>query len=249
MGIDLGKSTCWWVLIAGLEDKRLYVPCYDAFTGSGQTEGNVERAVQNSLECFRDEVIEPGFPIYATEEVMRPGHVAIDCGWYDKVVYRFLRESGPLVGSRYRALKGFGRSQVKKDKYNHPSAKSNVYRDIGDQWYEKWVTTDLGPPYGTKRTRMTGFNADKWKLWFQQTLVAEPGTHGSTTLYKATSKAASDREHARISRQWTNEQFKRIEKPDGKGVVEDWEKRGMNHWLDAAAMACVGLDRLGYSLT
>jgi hypothetical protein len=241
VGVDIGKSTCWWFMLAGLEDGRLYVPSYGAFTGSDSHDANMELAVLNSLRVFRDEVIEPGFMINGTEDRMVPGQVLFDCGWLDNVICQFIRESGPLRGSRYRAAFGRGRSQVTARHYTHPAKKDQSIRDIGDQWSERYYTVE------GKRIMKTMFNADHWKLWVQRALVAKPGEPGALTFYRASSKTASEHEHAKISRHLTNETLERVNKP-GKGIVEEWVKKGQNHWLDAAAMAAVGLDRLGYSI-
>jgi len=216
----------------------IHCPAYGAFTAASDLEAAVELAVLNSLREFRDEVCEVGWQIDGGE-MRRPDVVWIDCGWLPDVVATFVRESGPMRGNRYLPVFGRGRDQVNKTTYRQPQRKTKTIRALGEEFFLE-VHRD-------RRVVQAMFNSHYWRLKFQSWLAAPQGTPGSLTLYSATQKHEREHEHARISRHWTNERFvRRLEA--GRGVVEQWEKHGQNHWLDAAAMAAAGLAHSGLEI-
>lgn len=241
-GVDIGKSTCWWFLAAFRTTGEIHVPAYGAFTSSSDLHAAIDIALMNSLREFRDDVIEPGFRIDGSDERMVPHQIWIDSGYETKTICTFVGECGRgkrRRENRYRPMAGRGRSQVRADKYSHPKGKDQLTREIGDQWYAQ-IDRD-------HRVLKGFFNADYWKLWVQKRLVTQAGQPGSLQFYSASRKNEKQSEHARISRHLTNERFVRREVP-GRGLVEEWEKKGDNHWLDAAALACAAGDKAGFSL-
>lgn len=237
MGIDIGKHTCWWFLVAFRSTGELHVPEYGALTvPDTKSDEAAELAVLQTLRDFRDQQIEKGWQIDGTDQFLVPQQVWIDQGYLTDAVCRFVNESGRLRRNRYRPVAGRGRSMIKVSPYSHPKIKDSVTREIGNNWYAQ---------INRERKVVQGFfNADYWKLWLQRRLVTKPGAPGSMTLWQPRSKF---NDHGRLSRHLTNERFVRYEKP-GKGLVEEWEKKGQNHWLDAAAMACAAGDKAGYRL-
>lgn len=237
MGIDIGKTTCWYFLMAFRTNGEIHVPEYGALTvPDSDNDAAAELAVLQALREFRDSQIERGWCVADTTHYLIPQQVWIDSGYLTDAVCQFVRESGRLRKNRYRPMAGRGRSRIKPTTYNHPKTKDRITREIGNQWYAQ---------IDRKQKVVKGFfNADYWKLWLQRRLVTKTGTPGAMTLWQPRNKHNN---HARLSRHLTNERFIRYEKP-GKGLVEEWEKKGQNHWLDAAALACAAGDKAGYQL-
>jgi phage terminase large subunit GpA-like protein len=236
IGVDLGKSTCWWFAIAFRANGELHVPAYGAFTGADSESGSVDLALLNSLREFRDDVVLVGWPQVGREDRRLPDAVWIDRGYLPEVVAEFVRESGPLRSNRFMPIKGEGRSRRNPSIYTHQNQKTKTIRTIGDQWY-----AEHNRPRGVFEVTLS---SDYWKLWLQNRLVARRHSPGALEFYGSMGSAhARQSEHSKLARQLTNERFGRDKKnKDG------WTKHGMNHWLDAAAYACAAGNHCGFDL-
>lgn len=254
MGIDLGKTTCHWVLMAFRQSKAIHIPAYGAFTAPSDLEEAIDRALLNSLSVFRDEIIEPGFPVLGEDYRRKPQAIWVDAGYQTAVVHQFVRdcrdqlrdkaEEVTMRSNPYRPTFGRGKSQVNfggtVTAYSHPVRKDNSTREIGNQWFSK-VNRE-------EKTVCNFFNADYWKVSVQKCLVTKIGEPGSISLYRSVRTTGSKNSvHTAIAHQFQNEQLKWVEKP-GKGQVQEWIKTGQNHKLDAAAMAMAAGDKVGFKI-
>ena len=249
MGVDIGKTTCHWVLLAFLADKTIHMPAYGAFTADSDLDTALEIALRDSLEVFHDEVIVPGFPIHGRDETIQPLAIWIDAGYQTDVVYRFCREKNNEYGDsvkdgRFRPSFGRGKSQAQFSgnllPYSQPKEKDKTTRELGDNWFCRVNRQE--------RCRYAVFNADYWKIWVQKRLVTKPGEPGAMSFYRSMRQTGASRDiHTRLVYQLTNERLEPVEKK-GRGIVNEWVKRGQNHKLDATAMAAAAGSRAGFRL-
>lgn len=233
IGVDLGDWTGWWVAIAWRACGRLHIPAYGAFDVKFEKNDDLEVRLLHALRNFRDTVGDVGF---ATEAggMVEPDAVWIDIGYQPDYVAAFLRETGRILQSRYRGVRGRGKS-TNFGIYSHPKKVTTGRLKIGTQWF-------MEVNYKRRIAECT-FNADHWKLYAQDRLRGRADKHGACTLYVPTMK----NEHAKFSQHLCSEQLVR-EWDEKKGLVDIWKKTGQNHWLDCTAMACAAGDAVGYRM-
>jgi len=106
VGIDLGKSTCWWVMMAGRKNGSPHIPAYGAFTACSDTSDSVELALMNSLAVFKETLIDPGVRIKGSEQRRAIDVVFIDGIWQNDTVARFVRSTGSWRESGFRMAFG-----------------------------------------------------------------------------------------------------------------------------------------------
>ena len=229
--IDVGDWTNWYKAISYRENKTLHVPAYGAFDVKLTEDEDAAIAILRSLRQFRDEVVEVGFNEYV------PEFVGIDVGYQIDVIAQFIRESNKMTNSkRYIAMRGRGHSNMKKEAYNPPKKKTQLVRAISKEG-RYYLEKDR-----ERKITVLVFDADYHKLWYQRRFTIElkkdedgirlEGLPGAICLYHSPDR----KEHAKLSNHIVNEQLKKVEKENGKGVVEEWIKRGQNHLLDTGAM-------------
>lgn len=236
MGVDLGKWTSWWKAIAFLSDRRLHVPGYGALDGVTNKSEDVEVRLLNMLRELRDTIVETGFVLGETGGTMVPGAVWIDSGAWGDVVFKFIREKETRdAPTKFMPVLGRGRSQLEKYKYNHPARKTTEVVKIGNHWHVRKVPS--------LRVYQTTLDADYWKRYVHERLSTEQGQPGSMEFY-----AGGSMEHNKMAKHLTSEKFVRRWEP-GKGMIEEWEKSGANHWLDCSAYACAAGDSEGFRIT
>lgn len=217
-GIDLGKWSGHWVLLAWMPEVRLHLCEYGIFDVHSEELG-VERGILQALREFR-ELVEAGWPSETGHRI--PEQVWIDSGYQKDPVYAFCREAG----GRYRPTKGYGAGQRRRSVYAPPRQKSNVVRLISEGYHLTRERAD--------RIDLIHVDANHWKSWLQERLSTPAAEPGALTLYEATSAG----EHIKISKHFTAE--KEVEEFEpGRGVVTRWETVSrQNHWFDAAYLAC-----------
>lgn len=238
LGIDLGKYTCWWALLAGMPT-GIHCPVYGAFTTPMSGKMNVKAAVLAALMQFWEDVLDVGFMEEASQNRQKASRVWIDGGWEPTVVSRFIRKVAPGRRSGFRLSRGRGQSMIRPTKYVGPIRKDRRVRWIGDHWFGQWNTKE--------RVVETYFDADHHKLSIQHALDVPVGGLGGMTFYRSISSDPRHMEHSRISRHITNERLERVSDPV-RGVTERWVKHGQNHWLDCLAMAHAALNDAGWAL-
>ena len=234
IGIDLGKYQSWFFCLAGRADGSLHCPDYGIIENHVD-ELALEVAVLTGLREFRD-VVGHGWGWDGKPTQRLPDRVAIDSGWLPDVVFRFTGESGGESGggrsNRFLATIGRGSSVYRSARYTAPKKTGNEVRQIGSGWYLSRVPR--------ARSWQITFDADRWKLAVQEACRLPIGEPGALALFDA----AGNR-HNKLSRHLTSERLRRVFKR-GKGEVDEWEKSGANHWLDAAALALMMLDFSGF---
>lgn len=228
MGVDLGDWTAWWLVIAFRADGTLLVPAYGAFDVKRNQGDDLEKRIAQSLREFRNEVGDVGIAGRMFDRIL------VDCGYRPDDVATFVRSTGPPFETRWSAARGRGLS-TNHGGYEHPRKASKDKPRVGLQWYGQINFKRKIPEYT--------FNADFWKLYVQERLRVKQGAPGSLVLHRADGK----NEHAKLSRHLVSEQLE-PRWDEKKGLVKVWVKKGQNHWLDCAAMACVAGNMAGFVL-
>jgi len=165
-GIDPGKWTMWYVAKSFLSDRSIVIPAYGGVTvladkDDATDEEALELALFAALCSFRDEVIEPGFPVMGSAVTKGADKVWIDRNWMTETVCAFCRESNQAAGVvRYVPVRGQGITKNQyghaRGQYRHPKKKNRTIRTIGDQFYLE---------RNHERRVVEGtFNADFYKL-------------------------------------------------------------------------------------
>lgn len=231
MGVDVGKWTAWWFLLACRQCQELHVVDYGALdVVTHDDRQDVKVALLNALRGLRD-TIEVGWTMPGSSTPRVPDAVGIDSGYLPKVVFTFVREA---KHERYLPVLGRGTSQLEKYKYVHPKKLTNEVRKIGDQWHVRRNQAE--------RCYQLTFNADYWKLDIQERASTPVGQAGALSLFHAPAK-----EHTKLAKHFANEQLKREFVP-GKGMKEYWHKTGANHLLDCGAIASAMANYAGFRL-
>lgn len=235
VGVDIGKWTGWWFLIAHRAGGQKHVAAYGCFDICRSKSDDEDSRIVQALHEFADEIIEQGFPQEGADGLWIPDVVWIDNGYKPDAVGQFVYERGGVKQARYWTARGRGKS-TKFGGYTHPTRIAGATVKLGTQWHGK-------VNYDRKIVELT-FNADHWKLHVDSRLRADPGRKGAMTFPITQTK----NEHAKLSNHLANEQFKREWVP-GKGLVDAWVITGDQHWKDAAAMASGAGDMAGVDLT
>jgi hypothetical protein len=167
-----------------------------------------------------------------------PSEVWIDIGYRPEDITSVVRNWGGLWTSKYKCARGRGvcrRNRINQGHYSHPRRVTTKTPRIGTQWYAE--------PNWKRRIAEYTFNADYWKVQVIETLRAKAGGRGSLVLYQA----ASTQEHIRVSNHLCSEQLEMVWDAK-KGLVQQWVKRGQNHYQDCCAMALAALDSAGWRI-
>ncbi|HMP08133.1 MAG TPA: phage terminase large subunit family protein, partial [Lacipirellulaceae bacterium] len=237
IGVDCGKWTGWWLMLAGRANGAVHVPAYGAFDVCTSDADEVKSRLMAALSTVIEETFEAGFLQAAeaggAEQRRLAEQVWIDRGWMKDEVCEIVRRQGDPLRCRYRAAKGFGRSSRAKSPYYAPDKITKARPWVGDRWYAEIDPLD--------RVVKFNFDADYWKLRIHEWLRTKPAVKGSLTFFRPD----SPNEHAKLGHHLCNEQFRREWIP-GRGYVDRWVRKGANHWLDCAAMAAAALDYAGY---
>jgi hypothetical protein len=210
-GVDVGKHTSWYCLIAWNELGRgvvfdygsLHVPSRDL----GLSEG-----VKACLRNFRDAI---------EDEFGGPNLLWCDASYETETVYEIDRESPKW----FESVMGMGESQRLTGKYN---AKRKRDKET------PWIGTEMHGSYQpAKRLTLASVNSDYWKTETHKLLVTPVDSEQGLFLYHAPSI-----EHKDFAKHMTAE--KRVEEYDSKNkkMVTRWEQvQRNNHLLDATYYA------------
>lgn len=224
LGIDLGKWMHHWVAVAWRPGGTPHVADYGVMDVPSANMGE-ELAILAALRKFRDEICAVGWPVAGTAAgqtagMMRPGLALVDSGHWENSVVTFCRESGGM----FLPSKGFGADQVGRKRS----------RLSGEPGYEPVLQ-----PGGYS---LIETNADHWKSFVHARLQTPVGQPGGLTLFHV----AAANEHLSFAKHLTNE-VKSETFVAGRGMVTKWtnKARKKNHYLDAAALACVAGDGVG----
>lgn len=237
VGVDVGKWRLHWAVLALRTGGQVHVVAYGTWDVCTSDSDNVENRIRAAIAEFDEQVVRPGFLVEGAGEYWVPDIVIGDERYYPDEMAAAIREIGQRGWqSRWRLAMGHGRSTARnRSGFTMPKKPTREKPWLGTQWY-------AGMNF-KRRIPEISFNADFWKLWIQERLRVKKGRKGSMTLFAV----QNQNEHGKFSNHLVSEQLKRHWDPV-KGLVEEWEKKGQNHWLDACAMAAIGGDILGWRL-
>lgn len=233
MGVDLGGKLGHWAIVAGRKNGTMHLPMYGTFTVHGnERKMKTSEAIKIAMEKFHRDVF--SVPLAVDGGGVWPIQMMlVDAGWQTEAVFQIwakLTDRARLAG--WIPVFGRGSAFMEKQRYTAPMKKSKHAVEIGDHWH---VGRNL-----THRGWHVLSDSDYWKTIVHESLALKPGDPGSMTLY-----AGSDTEHRKLAQHISNE-VKKQERDPKRGVIEVWERKGDQHWLDALHYGFVGLQRLGW---
>jgi hypothetical protein len=232
-GIDIGKFTCHWTVIAWQHDATGWIIDYGIAEVLGterQDDDGIEDALRRTLHQWREETLAEPYRT-AAGEPKELDLILIDTGWREDGPFGFIRD---VRGRPYRGCKGFGsspnQSPFRTARQEGPDLK------LGEHWYAQRRHDGLW---------LHGLNADHWKRWLHDRLLTPVGGKGSLSLYGSMEDA---RQHTSFAKHLVAE-VEREEFVRGKGLRRSWFKVNRNnHWLDATYMACAAAGMAGVRL-
>lgn len=232
--VDVGKWVCWYYVLATLPSGEVPTVIYGSL-GTGLDPQNAKsktheaNGIKNCLRSIFD-MMDRGFAVESGG--VRPVDLTLcDAGYMDDAVYAVIRER---PRARFMASLGRGKTQMDARRYEQPRSRTAIVRLIGERYHLEFVQ-------GKGVFRLV-FDADHAKLSIQACLRVAEGHPGALTL-----PMAPDRDHKTVSRHLASEVYRRWIEP-GKGLQEEWTKKGQNHYLDAAAGALVAQKHKGWRL-
>lgn len=233
IGMDVGLTWIWWVLVAWMSELRGHV--VDFFGIRVPQETDEDRTVIRVLETlrkFRDETVAHGWKY---GEVMRqPDLVLVDSGYKTQMVYEFIRESGQ---PRWLACKGFGTSSRHGTWKSLQASAPTETRGVGDEW--KHVLQPSG-------IDLVELHADYWKGAVHDGVWAAHNSPGSLSIFH------QDKPDGRL-RQFAEhivaEQRTYVERLGREKKLAWVVKSSRNHYLDCFTYARCGASMLGLALT
>lgn len=223
MGVDLRKRQLHWIAPCWADYATGHVVSYGTLKVYSDNLGE-RRAVLAALRYLRDHVVAPGFAVDGQSDNRRPDAVLIDAGWLSPVVYQFVREceASEQWAGLFHCAAGRGRAKSYNGRYQHRQQVTRSVRVIGEQFY---FVRD--PEHKIRRGLV---NADWWKTWWHQRLVAPTTQPGSLTL-----PTLADGDHTELARHWAAEQSSQVWDAAAGGWITVWEARSrVNHYLDAS---------------
>ena len=233
LGIDMGETKSWFVLLCSRADGTLHIADYGDFDVRSDL-ALPEVAMVSALQEFW-RVVEAGWQVQGGE-IVQPDQAWIDAGHEEKAIWQFVRslESRQRLGQQVFASRGRGETQIGTSKWVPVKKTGNQVRQIdpGGRWYVEWVTRG--------RVFEVHWDADHAKVIAQHSLTIEQSSPGATSLF-----AASSRMHERFARHICNERRREEHRP-GQRPRYRFYRTGPNHLLDAFAQALAAQIRLGW---
>lgn len=224
VGIDIGKHLCHWMAVAWRPGATPHVVDYGQLEVPGRMP-STEMAILAALREFRDQYLEPGWPLAGSRDSKSVDQAWIDSRYKDTAIYAFVRESP----KKYRPMKGFGLGQRDDTganaMYAAPAKPGGAVGLIGLRYHLVFAMND--------KVWFVEVDANYWKTWAHERLAAPIGEPGAMTLY-----AGDPLQHRELAQQLTAE-TQTTEFIAGKGHVTYWKQvRRANHWFDALYIAC-----------
>jgi hypothetical protein len=212
-GVDIGKWTSWFLLLAFRESGRIHIPDYGVIEVHSDNLQE-EVAILAALREFRAS-IEGGWPVQGSTDTRKPDAIWIDAGHLPAVIHQFCREAGTFPTGRWFAAIGRGASLMEKQRYYAPHRTNKGIRRVGQGWFLARTNEH--------HSHQVTFDSDHWKLWLQAGLRAPVDERGAITLFDpGADKLLRDR-HNKLSRHFASEQLQQRMEP-GKGLVQEWVK-------------------------
>lgn len=229
VGVDVGKYTCWYIVVAWGEKAKGHVIDYAAVEVPTVREGP-EIAIISALNEIRG-CCEDGWRT-VDNDIWIPKTVWIDAHYETKAVYKFCKDAGKL----YQPIMGWGSSKdiarEKGGRYSAPSKPSDSVRRIGNH-YDLTFQKD-------SRILLANIDVDYWKDHVQQMFSIPTTTAGAVTLYNG-----ADDKHKKLAIHLTSEK-KQQEYIAGIGWQETWVRQDKNnHLFDATVYATTAAHSCG----
>lgn len=227
LGIDVGRWTCYGVVIAARANRTAHVVAYDArnLAESSMSVGDAIRA--NILDLFDQFDGLPG----ADGSTWTPDVALVDVGdgnTDDDVFAALNHVSGRFGGTDVYGAKGFAATQ-----YQRPRGVGKSVKRIGHGHHVVGYRRAARPgsPWAG---RVVHHDTDAGKVQMQQGLAQPDHTPGAVTLYDHPNTA---REHRQFSEHMLAERQSEEFTPGRGLVVRMVRVRRHNHHLDAARVA------------
>jgi len=240
LGVDLGKYLIHWIAVAWSTGASGHIVDYGRIEVASESLG-LEQALMLALREMRDLALsgwpQPNRTVNGTTKSdedyrMIPDLGFVDAGYMAQVVYTFCRESG----ERFRPAVGRGAGQQQRQYYNRPTQTGSIVKHIGEGYHGNWLPAE--------QLLLLEVDADHWKSWVHQRLIAPIDKPGALTLFHT----LNPNDHLSLAKHLTAE-TKTEEFVAGKGVVTKWERlRRQNHWFDALYNACTAGHGCGVKL-
>lgn len=231
MGVDVGKWRLHWVVLALREGGQVHVVAYGTWDVCQNESDDVETRIFQAIAELDEQIVKPGFVVEGSGEYWVPDKVVADGRFFGDHLAAAMRAIGQRGWkSRWKLATGIGRSTEKNKAGFRPKIRrSQQFPWIGVQWY-----AGMNFDY---RLPVVSFNADYWKVWVHDRIRARVGRKGALTAFAA----QNQNEHGKFWSHLVSEQLVRVLDPK-LGFIEEWQKNGQNHWLDATAMGAVAGD-------
>jgi phage terminase large subunit GpA-like protein len=226
-GVDARKEQLDWFVVA--ERKSGGPLCVDfGYTKLDLLNKTLQQALQDACRQTQER-FDYGWQVDGQAGKQSADIVLLDCHWETDALYEacsWHRDWAPALG--------FGHRQHRAS-YNAPKKKGAAVKRLGDAWHQVEMSRRFE---GINRTFLVcENNADVWKSRVHRALSVEVD-HPQALLLPKESKPGTRRE---LAKQLTAERQESCYVA-GKGTQLKWvTKYHLNHWLDAAYMAMVGL--------
>lgn len=233
LGIDIGETKSWFVLLSSRADGTLHVSDYGDFDVRSDL-ATPRLAILAALRQFW-RVIEAGWQV-AGGEIIQPDQVWIDAGHEETAIWQFVRERAKAqrLNQQVIASRGRGETRLGTTRFVAVKKTGNQVRQIdpSGHWYVEWVQRG--------RVFEVHWDADHGKVVAQHGLTLPQDAAGAINLF-----AASSRTHERFARHVCAER-RRLEHKPGQRPKYKFFRTGANHLLDALAQAVAAQIRLGW---
>lgn len=226
-GVDARKEQLDWFVVA--ERKSGGPFCIDfGYTKLDLQNKTLQQALQDACAQLQAR-FDYGWQVDGSTEKRSADITLLDCHWETDALYEACwRHRG------WMPALGFGHKQHRAT-YHAPKKKSTSVKRLGDAWHQVEMSRVID---GVNRTFLVcENNADVWKSRLHRALSVDLD-HPQALLLPKESKPGTRRE---LAKQLTAER-QESSYESGKGTQLKWvSKYYLNHWLDAAYMALVGL--------
>lgn len=234
LGVDMGESRSWFVLLASRTDGTLHVVDYGDFDVRSDL-ASPKVAMKAALKDFWETTVSAGWQVRDGDTIL-PHQSWVDAGHEETAVWEFVREvnTRQTLGQSVMAARGRGETQIGQEKFTPQKKTGNQVRQVdpAGAWYVEWVRRG--------RCFEIHWDADNCKVAAQHSLSIPTHASGAITLFAGTSRI-----HERFARHICAERRRPEHKP---GQRPKWKffRTGANHLLDALAEAYCAQMRLGY---
>ncbi len=234
LGVDMGETRAWYVLLASRADGTLHVCDYGDFDVHSEL-ATPRIAMTAALREFWRTTVSAGWSIRGGDTIL-PHQSWVDAGHEETAVWEFVREinAKQTLQQPVMAARGRGETQIGQEKFVAQKKTGNQIRQVDPSgaWYVEFVRRG--------RCFEIHWDADRCKVAAQHSLTIPTHASGAITLFAGTSRV-----HERFARHICAER-RRPEHRPGQRPRYKFFRTGANHLLDALAEAYCAQMRLGW---